>query len=178
MNLKLFLIINGWAGHWPILDALMVFCAHYLIYVMVAIVFGYALFGYRRWRDMALVSIITAGVARFVVAEIIRLFYQHARPDPAVLTKLQLLIPRDFESSFPSGHTIFVFALATIVYFHNKRAGRWFFAMAALVGFARVYVGVHWPYDIVGGIVLGILTAWVCDKIYRKFFKPQVEKLA
>ncbi len=156
----------------------MIFCAHYLIYVLVLIVIAYALLGYRRWRDMVIVSIVSAFVARFVVASSIRFFYHHPRPGPDVISEpFHLLLIKEASSSFPSGHTIFVFALATIVYLHHKRAGKWFYAAAALIGFARVYAGVHWPFDIVGGLVLGVLTALVCDKIYRKYFKKNIEKV-
>lgn len=179
MNQQLFLIINGWAGRWPVLDALMVFCAHYLVYVLVLIVCAYAVLGYRRWRDMAIVGFISAFAARFIVASVIRFFYVHPRPGPDILSvPFHLLLVKETSSSFPSGHTIFVFALATIVYLHNKPAGRWFYVAAAFIGFARIYAGVHWPFDVVGGLMLGILTALVCDKIYRKYFKKNIEKVA
>ncbi len=179
MNQQLFLRINGWANHWAWLDWLMIFCAHYLVYVLILIVFAYAAFGYRRWRDMAAVSIVSAFVARFIVASGIRFFYHHPRPGPDIISvPVHLLIAKEASSSFPSGHTIFVFALATIVYLHNKRAGKWFYVAATAVGFARIYVGVHWPFDVVAGLVLGVLTALVCDKIYRRYLKRNIEKVA
>ena len=79
----------------------------------------------------------------------------------------------------PSGHASFYFALAMGVYLSNKnpapsnsanhqqngrtwygaRAGWVYFALAGLMGFARVFVSVHWPLDILAGAVLGIATA-------------------
>ncbi len=76
---------------------------------------------------------------------------------------------READSSFPSGHAIFVFALATGVYYYNKTLGRWLFAASVLVGVSRIFVGVHWPYDIVAGAVLGIATAWACNEIFKKY---------
>ncbi len=138
------------------------------MYVMIIGVLWLAFRNWRHWRDMAVVSIGSALVARFGVAEIIRHFYYHPRPY-WVLGNVHLLLSKELESSFPSGHTIFVFALATCVYLYNKKLGKWYLWAAALVGFARVFAGVHWPYDIVGGVVLGILTALVCDWIFRKY---------
>ena len=168
MNTSLFLLVNNWAGHWRWLDLLMVFSAEYLMYAMILVVLVYAIWNYRCWRDMVLVAIGSALVARFVVASGIRYFYYHARPY-WILADSHLLLARETESSFPSGHTIFVFALATGVYLYNKKAGRWFYIFACLVGFARVFAGVHWPYDIVAGAILGILVALVCDWVFRKY---------
>lgn len=168
VNTSLFLFINNFAGRWGWLDSLMVFCAEYLMYVMIFVVLVYAIWNYKKYRDMALIAIGSAIVARFGVAEFIRHFYLHARPY-WVLTNVHLLLARETESSFPSGHTIFMFALATGVYQYNKKAGWWFYASALLIGFARVFAGVHWPYDIVAGAVLGVLTAFVCGWIFRKF---------
>jgi undecaprenyl-diphosphatase len=67
----------------------------------------------------------------------------------------------DTAASFPSGHTIFMFALATGVWRINKRFGWWLYALGLLIGAARVAGGVHYPSDIVGGIVLGIATSFV-----------------
>jgi len=168
MNQSIFLAINNFAGRWNWLDSLMVFFAKDLRYVMILVVLVYAIWNYRRWLDMALVAIGSAIVARFGVAELIRHFYYHARPY-WVLTDMRLLLPRETVSSFPSGHTIFMFALATGVYKYNKKVGWWFYASAILVGFARVFAGVHWPYDIVAGAILGVLVALICDWVFRKY---------
>ena len=168
MNIALFRLINGWAGHFSWLDYLMVFSAKYLMYVMILVVVVYAIWSYKKYLDMALVAIGSALVARFGVATLIRYFYYHARPY-WILTDMNLLLARETVSSFPSGHTIFMFALATGIYQYNKKVGWWFYASACLVGFARVFAGVHWPYDIVAGAVLGILTVLVCGWLFRKY---------
>src|SRR3989344_5011548 len=165
MNVALFQLINGWAGHFGWLDSLMVFCAEYLMYMMILVVLVYAIWNYKLWRNMVFVAIGSALVARFGVTTLIRHFYYHARPY-WVLENVNLLLARETVSSFPSCHTIFVFALATGMYQYNKKAGRWFYLLASLVGFSRIFVGVHWPYDIIVGAVLGILIALVCDRLF------------
>ncbi len=168
MNLNLFLLVNSWVGRWGWLDGLMVFSAEYLLYVMILVVLIYVIWNYRRYRDMAIVAIGSAIVARFGVATLIRHFYYHLRPY-WVIAQTHLLLARETESSFPSGHTIFVFALATGVYQYNKKAGLWFYVLASLVGFSRIFAGVHWPYDVVAGAVLGILTAFACGWLFKKY---------
>lgn len=175
MNQNLFLAINGWAGQHSWLDRLMIFSAEYLWILMALGVLALLAVNYRRWRDLVLVSLGSAVIARAIVAEIFKLLYTSPRPY-AVLAQTHLLLAKETDNSFPSGHTIFVFALAAGVYMYHKKLGAWLYALAALVAFARIFTGVHWPYDIFAGVILGILTTWICDKIYRKFFQKIINQ--
>lgn len=72
-------------------------------------------------------------------------------PDPAPLVSLPVT------SSFPSGHATVAFACATVLALAAPRL-RWpLFALAALIAFSRVYVGVHYPLDVLAGAALGVL---------------------
>jgi len=61
-------------------------------------------------------------------------------------------------ASFPSGHTAIAFACATVLSALAPRAAPAFFALALAIGYSRLYVGVHWPLDVLGGAVLGVVT--------------------
>ncbi len=76
-------------------------------------------------------------------------------PDPEPLVSLPAT------SSFPSGHATVAFACATVLALAVPRL-RWpLFALAALIAFSRVYVGVHYPLDVLAGAALGVLLGFV-----------------
>jgi undecaprenyl-diphosphatase len=66
------------------------------------------------------------------------------------------LVPAPKDPSFPSGHTTIAFACATVLTFLQPRLGVPLFLLAAAIGFSRIYVGVHYPLDVLGGAVLGV----------------------
>jgi len=69
------------------------------------------------------------------------------------------LVPLPHSASFPSGHAATSFACATILSFLSPRAAPAFYALAAAIAYSRLYVGVHWPLDVVGGAALGVVIA-------------------
>jgi undecaprenyl-diphosphatase len=110
-------------------------------------------------------------LARGIIANIIYFFYQHPRPFD-VLGFAPLI--SESGSSFPSGHMVWFFALAMVVWYANRKWGIWYFILALAMGVARIYVGVHWPFDILGGAIIGILSAMVIHWLLRESRKEIV----
>ena len=78
---------------------------------------------------------------------------------------VKLLVERPTSWGFPSTHTGWAFAAATSVFLYHKKAGIAVLVLAALIAFSRLYLFVHFPSDVLGGIVLGVLAALLAKKL-------------
>ncbi len=95
------------------------------------------------------------------------------RPRPCdVNTAINLLIPRPLGYSFPSGHTSASFAAVAALYFSGERKiWKAALALAILIAFSRMYLYVHYPTDVLGGILVGIFCGYVGKACFDKICK-------
>lgn len=104
--------------------------------------------------------VVSAGFT-FILAELIGkiagIFYSNQQPF-AELSHVNLLIQKEVNNSFPSDHTIFIFSVCLIFWLFHKRHVYWLI-IACAVGFSRIWVGVHYPFDVLAGAVIACLTA-------------------
>jgi undecaprenyl-diphosphatase len=87
------------------------------------------------------------------------------RRPPLVFPEPKPLVHVPHSGSFPSGHAATAFACATVLAWWDRRLAVPAFVMAALIAWSRVYVGVHWPLDVLGGAALGVLVATALLKL-------------
>ena len=166
IDFYLFQIINNWAGQYVWLDSLGIFFAKYFEYALVFCLFFFLVKNFKRYWPMVWQAILAGILSRLVFTEIIRWILPKARP--FIDNDVNLLLTHAPTSAFPSGHAAFYFALSTIIYFYNKRAGILFFIASFLICLARVFCGIHWPLDIFAGAVIGVFSSWLIIKIFKK----------
>ena len=87
-----------------------------------------------------------------------------------VNASIQLLIARPTDFSFPSGHTASSFAAVSSLYFTGeKKLWKPALSLAAFIAFSRMYLYVHYPTDILGGIVVGIAVGYISHRMEKQF---------
>jgi undecaprenyl-diphosphatase len=111
---------------------------------------------YRRWGTLVL-TVVAIALADWSTTGI-KALVDRPRP-PLRYPEPKTLVPVPHDASFPSGHAATSFAAATVLTFAFPRLAAPLFVLAAAVAFSRVYVGVHYPLDVIGGAVLGVLVA-------------------
>lgn len=91
------------------------------------------------------------------------------RPD------LSLLVPPPGDASFPSGHTAAAFAVVFALKASGSPLWRPALALAAATAFSRLYLYVHWPTDVLGGVLLGAAVGWAGAKLTKALLKKPKE---
>ena len=81
---------------------------------------------------------------------------------------IPLIIERQHDFSFPSGHTIASFEAAGVIVMNNKKWGTAALILACLIAFSRMYLYVHYPTDVLTSVVLGLILAFLGNWIARK----------
>lgn len=98
-----------------------------------------------------------------------------ARPRPFdTYTQIIPLITRPKDYSFPSGHTCASFAVALVCL--RMLPGKWGIlpvVLAGMIAFSRLYLGVHYPGDVLAGFLVALLTSIVACRLMRRTFSPQ-----
>jgi len=168
IDLYLFNLINQFAGKWEWLDYSAMFFAKYLEWFLWLVLILFLVVNIKKNWKIVVQAFLAAGITKFILAEFIRWLWFRPRPFVA-LNFIPLINQSPLEASFPSGHASFYFAMSTIVYFYNKKAGILFYIATIIITLSRIFVGVHWPSDILAGAVLGVLVAWGLNKLFKKY---------
>jgi len=153
----LFRALNA-AGTNAAMDALMVVITT-LGAAFIIVLFAVPLW-WRGYREATFDFLLLLGIT-VVLTEGIKFLVGRPRPCNGVLPNVRTLIgygcDAEFDPSFPSGHASRAFALAAFVGLRFRwRAGSAASAFAVLVGLSRIYLGVHWPSDVLAGALLGV----------------------
>lgn len=127
----------------------------------------------KKTRHIAIASGISLLICFFVTNIILKNCFHRIRPYE-IEPLLTILVKKPTDFSFPSGHTTASFASALIlVRLFPKKFGIPSVVLAALIAFSRLYVGVHYPTDILGGIAVALIGSFIAITIYRKLIVPK-----
>lgn len=121
--------------------------------------------GDRKWK-LAAASALGAAALGLLVNRVITSVYHRDRPfisHPSA----RVFGPHKTDPSFPSDHTTAAFAIGVAVLLFDSVAGAVFLTVAALIGVGRVFVGEHYPGDVLGGILIGAAAAFVVVRLGR-----------
>lgn len=156
LDVSIFYFFYDFASRSQLGDSVIIFLGDYAIFVAFAI---FLVFGFKNFlkTGKSVLPFYLVSMGSSILAEgfsvILKMLIE--RPRPFITLDIPHLLS-DSSYAFPSGHTTFLFALATATYYYHKKLGVFLFGAGIAVGLSRVAGGVHYPFDILGGAVLGM----------------------
>ena len=170
-NLSLFFLIFSLSNHSALIDTLMIFGARFIIYLTFLLMFILSFKGGTKERKALIVAILAIPIIILLIKGIHIFFYENR---PYIDYQLTPLIPPyEPDASFPSRHASIMSGIAfAYIYFKSKWAPL-FLILLLWVGISRIYVGVHYPLDILGGIIVGLVSAILALQLSR-FLKSKL----
>ncbi|MDM5427985.1 undecaprenyl-diphosphatase [Bacillus mycoides] len=175
MNYTVFQWINNFAGSSKLLDTLMIAITNSAAYV--AILFMLILWFNNGKKENAirkqytvLYTTLSVSIALLVNVLIHAVYYN---PRPFITHHVNQLVPHAADSSFVSDHSVLVFSIAFVFILRGEKLKYIALIWAVLVGISRMYVGVHYPLDILGAAFLTFITSGLVMQSAR-IFEPLV----
>lgn len=175
MELEFLHMLQGWHRDW--LDAVMIFVTKLGDAGLLWIGIGLILAIIPKTRKCGVLVLISMAVSFLFGNLILKNLIGRARPFH-VDNSVTLLIPEPSEYSFPSGHTLNGFTASVMIFLHYKKPGIAAIVFASLIAFSRMYLFVHYPTDILGGIVLGVFDAVLVYMVAKKVLEKKQAKVA
>lgn len=159
---NLLLFVNKFTGSTPVIDDLVRLVVNeYFIPVSLALFIVFIWFSKKSQRKVLTIGALSVGLVNLVIAISNQVI---VRPRPFDELSLNLLFYKPTDPSFPSNAAAVAFTLAISIFIVNRKLGVVAILMSVIYSFSRFYAGVHYPTDILAGIILGILAPIVVSR--------------
>jgi undecaprenyl-diphosphatase len=171
MNMEIFRLINNLANKNNVLDKIMIFFSKDVPYIFMAVIAIVFILGVTKqncdYRKVAFNTFVIT-VINLILSFIIGGIYYVDRP--FVHNKVNLLLPHATDASFPSDHATGTMSIALGLGKYNKILEIIMTILSIIVGFSRVYVGNHYPADVIGAYIIVFITSYIYNlKLRDKF---------
>lgn len=169
----LFQLINQ-KGANPVFDAVMPFItdkAHVIVPLGLLWLFLFWRAG-RKGRLVAVLTLVVIAASDQLSAHVLKPIFCRTRP-PYALESVRLLVDTTRSFSFPSAHASNAFAVASFVSSFYSRTRIALYIVAAFIAYSRVYVGVHFPFDVLGGALLGLVLGFGGAVLAKRFLRAE-----
>ncbi len=180
----IFYQVNG-IWHHPVLDSILPWTRHSNNWIPLYLgLLGWMVYqlGWKTWKWF-LFALLNVGLTDQVSSSIFKPLFHRLRPcnDPALLGKTRLLLDHCSGGfSFTSSHAANHFGLAMFIFITwgtaQQKITKYFFVWAGVIAYAQMYVGVHYPLDILGGTIIGLLAGYGMAILYLKWAGPMTFK--
>lgn len=173
MEFEILYAINNMHG--PILDKIMVVLTTLGDAGIIWIILALILICIKKTRKCGVLILLALITGLILGNGILKNLVARSRPC-WIDNSIALLIPNPHDYSFPSGHTLASFEAAIMIFLHNKKWGSVALAIALLISFSRMYLFVHFPTDILGGIILAAVISISLYNLWNKLEKRRGAK--
>lgn len=128
---------------------------------------GIAMLFFKKYRTNGWIVLFTLLTGVLIANVLLKNMVARVRPYD-VNTAINVIISKPTDWSFPSGHTTASFGAAAAIMYANKKWGIAAYITAIIIAFSRMYLYVHYPTDILGGIAVGTLSFFIVLVIYKQ----------
>ncbi len=168
LNTAFFLQIFSLSQTYPFLNLTLILITDYLVFIMFFIIALAGLFGKLQDRKTLVLTVLSLPFAYLIINILNILVFE---PRPFTTLPIEALVPDPTTPSFPSRHATWTAVAAFAPLFYKTGYFSYQLIFMLLVGFSRIFVGVHYPLDVLAGFLAGLLAvslAWQVKKIISR----------